>query len=236
MKALYSAIFLCLSTFPFTAQAALIDIEYSGLIYKSTYDSAHFGYSIGSRITGAMHIDLSLADPVESSVTPESAFYAFDSPGIGMINDLTIPAALVERTAGYIFTYDNADPPTNHDYAIFSAGTSKIDGSYKSIALSIKLGDLNWVNSTALDGLNVLINDPELLKDSMGIGYASEPISGFDMYTSAMQMRFDYLKIVSSPIQVPEPSLISLALLGLLALYATRTRFTLSPRRFWYKK
>lgn len=235
MKTLYRAIFLCLSTFSFTAQAAFIDIEYSGLIYHSTVDSEHFGYAIGSRITGAMHIDLSLADPAESSVTPESAFYSFYGPGIGMINDLTIPASLVERTGGYIFTYDNADPPTNHDYAVFSAGTSMVDGSYKSIAVSVKLGALNWVNSTSLDGINVLINDAELLKDSMGIGYASEPISGFDMYSSAMQMRFDYLKIVSTPTPVPEPGPVSLALLGLIALYITRNRFNLS-QQFWYKK
>jgi hypothetical protein len=214
MKIFHRLIFLLLASFSLATNATIIEIEYSGIIYSVSGDNERFDFHIGNRVTGAMRVDLSRANeqPVD---TPEMVYYRSQGLGAGMISEPGLPVPV--HSSDYLYAYNNAEPRTNHDYAFFSHAISD-DTSYKSITLSIRLGAQEWISSTSLADIDLLINDPEQLKNSMGTSFRS----GTGITDSAaMRMSLDYLKVVSSdPAPVPEPGSLSLTILSLIALYA----------------
>lgn len=217
MKIFYRSIFLLLAPFSLATNATIIDIEYSGVIYSVSGENERFDFHIGNRVTGAMRVDLSRANeqPVD---TPEMVYYRSQGPGAGMISEPGLPVPV--HSSDYLYAYNNAEPRTKHDYAFFSHAISD-DTSYKSITLSIRLGAQEWISSTSLADIDLLINDAEQLKNSMGTSFRS----GTGITNSAaMRMSLDYLKVVSSdPVPVPEPGSLSLTILGLIALSACLT-------------
>ncbi|PUA30232.1 MAG: hypothetical protein B0W54_06890 [Cellvibrio sp. 79] len=216
MKILNRSILLLLASFSFAANATIIDIEYSGVIYSVSSDNAHFDFNIGKRITGAMRVDLSRGDeqPVE---TPGMVYYTSQGPGAGMISEPGQPVPV--HSSHYLYAYNNAEPRTNHDYAFFSHAISD-ETFYKTVTLSIRLGAREWISSTSLADIDLLIDDPEQLKNSMGTSYRAVFAPDATIYASAaMRMSLDYLKVVSSnPAPVPETGSLSLVILGLVAL------------------
>ena len=212
MKMLNGAILLLLASFSLAANATMIDIEYSGVIYSVSGDNARFDFNIGKRVTGAMRVDLSRGDeqPVE---TPGMVYYTSQGPGAEMISEPGLPIPV--HSSDYLYAYNNAEPRTKHDYAFFSHAISD-ETSYKSVTLGIRLGAREWISSTSLADIDLLINDPEQLKDSMGTSFRSE---GDFNGSGAMRMSLDYLRVVSSnPAPVPEPGSLSLAILSLVVL------------------
>ncbi|MDF3012512.1 MAG: hypothetical protein K0Q78_716 [Cellvibrio sp.] len=227
---------LVLSTllFPVAANAAVINIEYTGNI--SFTEGTGFGYNIGDAVGGHVQIDFNKALGFTTPSANIANYYAADdqhdfisgyhTAARGKSVDMVdVYDAAYEQGGAFEDGLSVSDSDSEFLLDEFYNYTSKFYSRY----LTVLLPGVDWLDANALLNLNVDITDPAALVASSGQIYnVFATGNGTDYITSAdvAQFTFSSLKITASdsPVAVPETNTLWLLMVAFAGLLIGRAR------------
>lgn len=209
---------------PIAAQAAIIEIDYSGRINYT--QGTGLGYNPGDSVSGKLRVDLSKSVG-NVSVTPGK--FSHHTP---LTHDMVtgyLPAN-AGQPMDFVDIYNNSYSTYDGrlvDYLSVFDGTRETlangeDSLTSQLQLSFNFNGIDWIKSYNLASLNITTQDAFTLSPSFGAiaNYLRQKneYGQFEYINDVAYFSFDSVKIS----QVSEPGSIALLLLGALGLVSRR--------------
>ncbi|PUA29981.1 MAG: hypothetical protein B0W54_05460 [Cellvibrio sp. 79] len=209
---------------PLVAQAAIIEIDYSGRINYT--QGSGLGYNLGDTVSGKLRVDLSKSIG-NVSATPEK--FSYHTP---LAHDMVtgyLPAN-AGQPMDFVDVYNNSYSTYDGrlvDYLSVFDGTRETlangeDSLTSQLQLSFNFNGIDWIKSYNITNVNIATQDAFTLGSSFGAiaNYLRQKneYGQFEYTNDVAYFSFDSVNIS----QVSEPGSIVLLLLGALGLAARR--------------
>ncbi len=210
----FSLLFVFLFFLASSASAAIVNIEYTGLIYNTTGDG--LGYQNGDSITGSYVIDTSKAEGKSVDTSTEVWYYGSVDSGL-LQSNFASPTA-----PGYIdYVRAHNGSAGINDVILLDkvlGAFDPIDFSLKTLGIRFEFDGLDWISDLSLNNIN-LVSDQHSFSSG---GFFRFNTNNWFIIDSA-SFSIDSVRISSIPdslaVSVPEPTplvLLSVAFAGLV--------------------
>lgn len=205
---------LTILCFPLSAFAAKINIEYTGHI--SSVEGEDLGYQIGNLISGTVVIDLS---KIEGRVLDDpDLLWVYATASSGLLTSSNYTGAYTADLPDFVQIYDHT-PYLSNNYEGFTANEIlSVNGAIMDGFRIHFFHNSDWITGLSAKSIHFESDDPIVLKD--GGGYFGRWYLDPWITLGTTQFQLDSIKIHST--NVPDPSGLMLALIGLLGLALKR--------------